>query len=73
MRVGKTFAFAQLVETLDKKAVVKKETVIADFDLTEDQFHRYIADLKYYYVTFHPEKELVYDKKYDVYRLVSSR
>lgn len=73
MKVGKTFAFAQLVELLDKKGVLKKETAIADFDLTEDQFHRYIADLKYYYVTFHPEKELVYDKKNDVYRLVSVR
>lgn len=73
MKVGKTFAFAQLVELLDKKAVLKKEAVIADFDLTEDQFHRYIADLKYYYVTFHPDKEVVYDKKNDCYRLVSER
>ena len=73
MKVGKTFAFAQLVEMLDRRSSLKKEAIIADFDLTEDQFHRYIADLKYYFTTFHPDKELVYDKKNDVYRIVNIR
>ena len=71
MKVGKTFAFAQMVELLQHKGMLKKEAMIHEFDLTEDQFHRYIGDLKYYFVSFHPESELIYDKKNDCYRIVN--
>lgn len=71
MRIGKTFVFAQMIEHLQNKGHLKKASIIHEFELTEDQFHRYIGDLKYYFVTFHPDKELVYDKRNDCYRLLN--
>ena len=73
MKVGKTFAFAQMVETLITERELSKADFQSRFDLTEDQFHRYMGNAKRYFALFHPEAEVVYAKATNLYRLRPSR
>ncbi|MCR5348277.1 MAG: hypothetical protein K6E59_01550 [Bacilli bacterium] len=69
MKVGKAFAFAQLVERLLKGENIEKEEFASTFEITDDQFHRYIAGSKKYMETFHPEYEVAYLKSDNRYCL----
>ena len=69
MNVGKSFAFAQLVERLLRGESIEKGAFIASFEITDDQFHRYIAGSKKYMNLFHPEYEVAYLKSDNVYCL----
>lgn len=69
MKVGKAFAFAQLVERFLKGESVDKVAFVSDFDITDDQFHRYIAGAKKYMNLFHPGYEVAYLKSKNHYIL----
>lgn len=69
MKVGKSFAFAQLVERLLKGESIDKATFVSSFDITDDQFHRYIAGSKKYMDLFHPEYEVAFLKSDNIYVL----
>ncbi len=69
MKVGKSFAFAQLVERLLRGESIDKAAFTAAFDITDDQFHRYVADAKRYMDLFHPEYEVAYLKSDNTYCL----
>lgn len=69
MKVGKSFAFAQLVERLLKGESIEKEEFLTTFEITDDQFHRYIAGSKKYMDLFHPEYEVAYLKSDNRYCL----
>ena len=69
MKVGKSFAFAQLVERFLKGETINKATFVANFDITDDQFHRYISGAKKYMDLFHPEYEVAYLKSDNLYCL----
>ena len=69
MKVGKALAFAQLIEIFLTYRILSKEEFIERFELTEDQFHRYMADAKKYFALFHNDSEIVYAKGEGVYRL----
>ena len=69
MKVGKSFAFAQLVERLLKGESIEKAAFVAAFDITDDQFHRYIAGAKKYMDLFHPEYEVAFLKSDNIYCL----
>ena len=69
MKVGKSFAFAQLVERLLKGENIDKVSFVNTFEITDDQFHRYIAGSKRYMDVFHPEYEVAYLKSENIYCL----
>ena len=69
MKVGKSFAFAQLVERLLKGESIEKKTFVDGFEITNDQFHRYIAGAKKYMDLFHPEYEVAFLKSDNIYCL----
>ena len=69
MKVGKSFAFARLVEQLLKGESIEKAEFVAHFEITDDQFHRYIAGSKRYMNLFHPEYEVAYLKSDNIYCL----
>ncbi len=69
MKVGKSFAFAQLVERLLKGESIDKEQYVSLFEITDDQFHRYIAGSKKYMSLFHPEYEVAFLKSDNIYCL----
>ena len=69
MKVGKSFAFAQLVERLLQGESIDKATFVSSFDITDDQFHRYIAGSKKYMDLFHPEYEVAFLKSDNIYVL----
>jgi len=69
MKVGKAFAFAQLIERLLKGENIDKASFVANFEITDDQFHRYVAGSKKYMDLFHPEYEVAYLKSDNVYCL----
>ncbi|MBO5529198.1 MAG: hypothetical protein J6A47_07790 [Bacilli bacterium] len=69
MKVGKSFAFAQLVERLLKGETIDKASFVASFEITDDQFHRYIAGSKKYMDLFHPEYEVAFLKSDNIYCL----
>ena len=69
MKVGKAFAFAQLVERLLRGESIQKVAFVAMFDITDDQFHRYVAGAKKYMDLFHPEYEVAYLKSDNAYCL----
>ena len=69
MKVGKAFAFAQLVERLLKGESIDKAQYVALFEITDDQFHRYIAGSKKYMNLFHPEYEVAFLKSDNIYCL----
>ncbi len=73
MRVGKTFAFSQMIEILITEREFSKGEFQRRFELTEDQFHRYIANAKKYMAIFHPEAEIIYAKAARLYRLRPAR
>ena len=73
MRIGKPFVIANLVERLLKGESVVKDDIIAEFEITVDQFHRYIAAVKKYMATFHGDLELTYRKSENNYRLRRKR
>ena len=73
MKVGKTFAFAQMIETFIAERELSKAEFERKFDLTEDQFHRYMGNAKRYFAFFHPEAEIVYAKAANLYRLRPAR
>lgn len=69
MKVGKSFAFAQLVERLLKGESIDKAAFVEAFEITDDQFHRYIAGSKRYMDLFHPEYEVAFLKSDNIYCL----
>ena len=69
MKVGKSFAFARLVERLLKGESIEKAEFVALFEITDDQFHRYISGAKRYMDLFHPEYEVAYLKSDNIYCL----
>lgn len=69
MKVGKSFAFAQLVERLLRGENIDKAGFIASFAISDDQFHRYISGAKKYMSLFHPEYEVAYLKSDNIYCL----
>lgn len=69
MKVGKAFAFAQMIETLISERELSKADFERRYELTEDQFHRYMGNAKRYFALFHPEAEVVYAKAANLYRL----
>ena len=69
MKVGKAFAFAQLVERLLKGESIDKGSFVTLFEITDDQFHRYIAGTKKYMDLFHPEYEVAFLKSDNIYIL----
>lgn len=73
MKLGKPFVIANLVERLLKSEAIVKDDVIAEFDITVDQFHRYIAAVKKYMAIFHSDLELTYRKSENHYRLRRKR
>ncbi len=73
MRLGKPFVIANLVERLLKGESIVKDEIIQQFDITVDQFHRYIAAVKKYMATFHGDLELSYRKSENHYRLRRKR
>ena len=73
MKLGKPFVIANLVERLLKGECIVKDDVIGQFEITVDQFHRYIAAVKKYMATFHGDLELSYRKSENHYRLRRKR
>ena len=73
MKLGKPFVIANLVERLLKGECVVKDELIAEFGITVDQFHRYIAAVKKYMAIFHSDLELSYRKSENHYRLRRKR
>ena len=69
MKVGKSFAFAQLVERLLKGESIDKVAFVTLFEITDDQFHRYIAGAKKYMDLLHPEYEVAFLKSDNIYVL----
>ena len=69
MKVGKAFAFAQLIERLLKGENIEKVAFVGMFDITDDQFHRYVAGAKKYMDLFHPEYEVAFLKADNIYCL----
>lgn len=73
MKLGKPFVMANLVERLLKGECILKGDVIKEFDITADQFHRYVAAIKKYMAIFHEDLELTYRKSENHYRLRRKR
>ena len=73
MKVGKAFAFAQLIEAFLTTRSVEKKSFEEAFHLTEDQFHRYMGNAKAYFRMFHPDWEIVYSKSESLYKLRPNR
>jgi len=69
MKVGKSFAFAQLVERLLRGENIVKASFVENFEITDDQFHRYISGAKRYMTLFHKEYEVAFLKSDNVYCL----
>lgn len=67
MKVGKTFAFTQMIEKLLKGESIDKASFIREFEITNDQFHRYIGGAKKYMALFHPTVEVAFLKSQNCY------
>lgn len=68
MYIGKTQSVIFMIERLDTRGFFSKEEVQNELELSDDQFHRYVAEIKNYYLVVHPELDLIYDKREGVYR-----
>jgi hypothetical protein len=69
MRSTKCQTILLLYEVLVRRGYFRKEDVLGENQISDPTFKRYVSEIRCFLANFHPEEELVYDKKEDVYRL----
>jgi predicted DNA-binding transcriptional regulator YafY len=69
MHMKKTEAVLLINETLNKKGSVTKESILSDVEMSDNTFKRDINELRCFYAEFCPEKEIVYCRRDNLYRL----
>jgi len=71
MKTNKTQAVLFLYQTLQEKGQIKKTDYMAEMEVKDLTFKRYVSELRSYLINFSAPVELVYEKKEDCYVLRS--
>lgn len=71
MKTSKTQAVLFLYESLKEKGQISKNDMLAELDINDLTFKRYVSELRSYLMNFNCPEELRYLKKEDRYRLCS--
>jgi hypothetical protein len=66
---GKLMIALWMMETLVNEGVLQKEQVLAQADISDISFKRYIASLREYCFEFHPTWQILYTKASNHYVL----
>jgi len=69
MKTNKTQAVLYLYQTLQNDGHIKKTDYMAEMEVSDLTFKRYVSELRSYLMNFSHPEELVYEKKEDYYVL----
>jgi predicted DNA-binding transcriptional regulator YafY len=69
MHMKKTEAVLLIYESLTKNGSVTKESVLSDVEMSDNTFKRDINEIRCFFAEFCPEKEIVYSRRDNIYRL----
>lgn len=69
MLTNKTQAVLRMYDWLRQDSCLVKKDFLAEIELSDISFKRYVSELRSYFMNFEPELELVYSRKDDAYYL----
>jgi hypothetical protein len=72
MKVTKTQAVLALYDDFLQKKVLRKKDYLAQVEVSDISFKRYISELRCYFMNFAPRFDIAYRRKEDAYYLIDN-